>query len=127
QGHEAPDVQTLFLQPRAREQETWTGRRLGVERACAALHVDLARSIDEFETRLPELLRGREPLYWRTGGRPELDERVLAVAAHLRTRVREGNPAPLTIVDPSRLLHEMRLRKDDAELASMRKAAAITA
>ena len=119
--------QLLFLQPRQRDQEIWTGRRLGVERAKETLGVDEAHSIDELDTLLPKLLRGREPLYYRTGLRADLDTKVLGMVANLRMRVREGNPAPATIVDPSRLLHEMRLFKDDDELALMRRAAAITA
>ncbi len=119
--------QLLFLQPRQREQEIWTGRRLGVERACAALAVDQAHSIEELDSQLPGLLKGCEPLYYRTGLRPDLDARVLAVVASLRTKVREGNPAPAAIVDPSALVHEMRLRKEAGELETMRRAAAITA
>ena len=122
----AEGEQLLFLQPRQREQEIWTGRRLGVERACAVLGVDAAHSIEELDALLPALLKGREPLYYRTGMRADLDARVLALVAGLRTKVREGNPAPATIVDPSSLLHEMRLRKDADELAIMRRAAAIT-
>jgi Xaa-Pro aminopeptidase len=118
--------QVLFLQPRQREQEIWTGRRLGVERAREALGVDEARSIEELDQQLPALLRGRDPLYWRTGLRADLDAKVLAAVAALRAKVREGNPAPETIVDTAALLHEMRLRKDAHELATMRRAAAIT-
>ena len=119
--------QVLFLQPRQREQEIWTGRRLGVERAKETLAVDEAYSIEELDQRLPALLKGRDPLYYRTGLRPDLDMKVLGLVANLRTRVREGNPAPATIVDPSSILHEMRLRKDPHELATMRRAAEITA
>jgi Xaa-Pro aminopeptidase len=118
--------QVLFLQPRQRDQEIWTGRRLGVERAPAALGVDEAHSIEELDALLPALLRGREPLYFRTGMRPELDQKVLALVSTLRTKVREGNPGPAAIVDPSAILHEMRLRKEPGELETMRRAAAIT-
>ncbi|MSR45477.1 MAG: M24 family metallopeptidase [Planctomycetes bacterium] len=116
----------LFLQPRARDQEIWTGRRLGVERACEALGVDEAHSIAELDALLPKLLRGQDPLFWKTGARPDLDRTVLDLVAQLRTRVREGNPAPSRLIDPSPLLHEMRLKKEPVELAAMRKAAAIS-
>jgi Xaa-Pro aminopeptidase len=119
--------QILFLQPRNREQETWTGRRLGVERAPAALAFDEAHPIEALDEQLPKLLRGRDPLYFRTGLRADLDARVLAMVQTLRTKVRELNPAPARIIDPSALLHEMRVRKDASELAAMRKAAQISA
>jgi Xaa-Pro aminopeptidase len=117
----------LFLQPRNREQEIWTGRRLGVERAPATLGVDSAHSIEELDALLPKLLRGRDPLHYRTGLRPDLDARVLAMVNALRVRVREQNPAPSRIVDPSLLLHEMRVKKDAHEIAAMLHAAEITA
>jgi Xaa-Pro aminopeptidase len=119
--------QVLFLQPRNREQEIWTGRRLGVERAPAALGVDSAHSIEELDALLPKLLRGRDPLHYRTGLRPDLDARILAMVNALRVRVREQNPAPSRIVDPSLLLHEMRVKKDAHEIAAMLHAAEITA
>ena len=118
--------QILFLQPRNREQETWTGRRLGVERAPVALAVDEAHPIEALDELLPKLLRGRDPLWFRTGVRPDLEARILAMVQTLRTRVRELNPAPARIIDPSTLLHEMRLRKDEHELAAMREAARIS-
>ncbi|MBM4016574.1 MAG: M24 family metallopeptidase [Planctomycetes bacterium] len=117
----------LFLQPRARDQEIWTGRRLGVERASAALGVDEAHPIEQFEAQLPKLLRGRDPLWYRTGLRPDLDRLMLDQVAALRLRVREGNPAPARLHDPSPLIHEMRLHKDAGELAAMRTAARISA
>jgi len=118
--------QVLFLQPRNPEQETWTGRRLGVDRAPAELGFDEAHPIGELDALLPGLLRGRDPLFWRTGLRLDLDQRILPVVNALRLRVREFNSSPARIVDPSLLLHEMRLRKDAHELASMRRAAQIT-
>jgi Xaa-Pro aminopeptidase len=117
----------LFLQPRQRDQEIWTGRRLGVERAKEALGVDEAFSIVDLDAQLGKLVRGRDPLYFKTGARPDLDRKVLELVATLRTKVREGNPAPSRIIDPSPLLHEMRLRKEPCELAAMRQAAAISA
>jgi Xaa-Pro aminopeptidase len=116
----------LFLQPRMREQEIWTGRRLGVERAKEMLGVDEAHSIADLDAVLPKLLRGQDPLYFKTGARADLDRKVLDLVATLRTKVREGNPAPSRMIDPSPLLHEMRLRKEPCELDAMRKAAAIS-
>ena len=75
--------QILFLQPRNREQETWTGRRLGVERAPAALAVDEAHPIEALDELLPKLLRGRDPLWFRTGVRPDLEARILAMVQTL--------------------------------------------
>lgn len=119
--------QVLFLQPRHPQQEVWTGRRLGVESAAEALGVDQAFSIEEWTTRLPELLQGRDPLFYRTGPWPDRDAEILAAVHRLRTKPRTHLPAARSIFDVSLLVHEMRLRKEPAELDCMRRAAEITA
>jgi len=116
----------LFLQPRDPAAETWTGRRLGVERAPEVLDVDQAFPIGELDARLPDLLRGAQPLWFRTGRRPDLDRLVLATLETLRFKPTVARAAPEAIRDPSPLLHEMRLFKAPEELAALRTAAAIT-
>ena len=54
------------------------------------------------------------------------DARFFDCLNMLRRGSRRGTSAPDTIVDPAVHLHEMRLRKSDAEVATMRQAAAIT-
>ena len=117
--------QVLFVQPRDPGRETWTGRRLGVERAPERLEVNEAHSIDTLGQILPELMRGRSPLYYRTGSRPELDSDVLNWIHGLRS-VRQACPGPSEILDPATLVHEMRLHTDASELRWMRQAAEIT-
>jgi Xaa-Pro aminopeptidase len=50
----------LFLRDCDPEREVWTGRRLGLARAPAALGVDLALPIGELWGTLLKLLRGYE-------------------------------------------------------------------
>ena len=57
----------LFLRPNDPEMETWNGRRLGVEKAPAALNVDCAFSIDDIGTVLPSMLLGVKNLYYSDG------------------------------------------------------------
>jgi len=117
----------LFLRPRDPERETWDGPRLGVERAPDALGLDAAYPIAELDTRLPDYLENVASVHYRLGLDRRFDERLLAAldAVRLRTR-RTGGDYPTAIVDPGALLHEMRLRKSDDEIATMRKAAEIT-
>ena len=117
----------LFLRERNAAEEVWTGRRLGVERAPAALGVDRAYPIEELETRLPQLLRGYARLSTRTGEDPDQDRRFLRALARLRKRAGHKAQWPVEIVDPGALLHELRLFKTPAELERMRRAAAISA
>src|SRR3954471_18947481 len=51
-GH--PDGEfVMFVRPRDRERETWTGRRAGIEGAMIEHGADKAYTIDEFEKILP--------------------------------------------------------------------------
>src|SRR5437870_12547316 len=45
---------TLFVRPRDREKETWTGRRAGVEGAKEKFGADAAFSVEEFQEKLSE-------------------------------------------------------------------------
>lgn len=117
----------LFLRERKREEEVWTGLRLGVERAVAALRVDEAYPIGELWTRLPDLLRGHARLVYRAGLDEARDRQLNAMLARMRGQVRLEQPAPMELIDPAGSLSELRLFKSPAELAKMRRAAAITA
>ena len=59
--HAAEPV-TLFLRPRDRAAEIWTGRRVGVEGAVSDLGMGAAHSIEELAERLPALLVGATTL-----------------------------------------------------------------
>ncbi|HMD02940.1 MAG TPA: aminopeptidase P N-terminal domain-containing protein [Candidatus Baltobacteraceae bacterium] len=120
----AEHTATLFLRPKDRTAEIWTGKRAGVEGALADFGMDAAHPIAEFEDRLPELLVGASTLHFGFTLDDRLDRVVLDSVAAARFKVRRGGKAPLTFVEPGTLLHEMRLRKGPEELAIMRRAAA---
>jgi Xaa-Pro aminopeptidase len=117
----------LFLRPRDREQEIWSGLRLGVERACEALGVDEARPIEQLWKDLPTLLEGCTQLCYRTGVDAANDAELLATLTRMRAKPRSPLPWPQELFDTAPLLHEARLFKDAAELSAMRRAAEITA
>src|SRR5216110_1673553 len=48
----------MFVRPRNPSEETWTGRRAGVEGAMARFGADVAYPASELEQRMPELLGG---------------------------------------------------------------------
>lgn len=123
--HQAGKEATIYLRSRDRTQEIWTGRRLGVEAAPEMLSVDQAFPIDEFDRRLADHLTGVNTLYYAFGRDEAFDRRVHAAVAEARRRARRGGTAPEVFIEPSTLLHEMRLYKDETEIAVMRRAAAI--
>lgn len=112
----------LFLRDRDPSREAWDGPRLGVAAAPGVLGVEAAYPIGELESRLPVLLAGREALCYPLGRHPEWDPAVMGVWNG------KGRAASLaTLLHPRAGLHELRLRKDAHEVATMRRAAAATA
>jgi len=116
----------LFVRPKKREREIWDGPRAGVEGAVQEFGADVAFPIDELPKRLPDYLGNVERLHYRIAQNDEADAKVFDCLNLLRRGVRRGITAPEAIIDSSAHLHEMRLRKSDAELATMRRAAEIT-
>lgn len=112
--------EVIFLHPRDRERELWTGRRLGVQAAPDRLGVDAAYALDELDSLLARYLENADFLYYAIGRDERFDRRIHA-ALQLASR------PPRTIADPGVLLDEMRIVKDDAEIAAMRRAGAISA
>jgi Xaa-Pro aminopeptidase len=125
---EHPDHRVvLFVRPRDKDRETWDGPRAGVEGALAEFGADAAFPIRELAKQLPEYLKDVHRVHYRIGADRAFDPIVLDAIAEVRRKARTGVSAPREIVDPTVILHEMRLRKSAAELEVMAKAAAITA
>ncbi|MBL8857754.1 MAG: aminopeptidase P N-terminal domain-containing protein [Planctomycetes bacterium] len=116
----------LYLREKDREREIWTGRRLGVAAAPAALAVDEARPIEKLWDDLPQLLKNVERIVWRTGPDEARDREMLHVISKLRASAKGPVVPPLELLDPAPLLHELRLMKSPAEIEVMRRAARIT-
>jgi len=117
---------TLYVEPRNREAETWTGYRPGVDGARRDHEADEAHPNDEFRKHLPDLVRRAKRLYHVLGRDPAVDAKLTEVLEDLRLRSRQGHEPAEAIVDPRGIVHEMRLFKEPAELDVMRRAAAIT-
>jgi Xaa-Pro aminopeptidase len=116
----------LFVRPKKREREIWDGPRTGIEGAVEAFGADVAFPIDELAKRLPDYLGNVERLHYRLAENDEADATLFDCLNLLRRGSRRGITAPEAIIDSSVHLHEMRLRKSDGELATMRQAATIT-
>jgi Xaa-Pro aminopeptidase len=118
---------SLFVEPRDRAAETWTGYRPGVEGAVADYGADEAHPVEALDEKLPGLLERAQRLFHVLGRDTRLDARIVEILELMRLRSRQGLDPAAEIVDPRRALHEMRLRKEPAELALLRRAAAISA
>lgn len=117
---------TLFVRPKDALRETWDGERLGVDGAIARLGADFAFGVDEFASKLLEMLKGHSQLFYAIGRVSEHDCTVLTAIRKLRERSRRGDKGPTAILEPSTILHEMRLRKSTEEVEQLSRAIEIT-
>ena len=116
----------LFCREKNLEREIWEGFRYGPEAACTHFGVDEAWPIDEFDGRLAPLLADQPAIFFTLGHDSAWDRRVVDALNRVREQVRTGIAAPASITDLHRLIDEMRLIKDSHEVATMRRAAAIS-
>ena len=116
----------LFCRDKNLDMEIWDGFRYGPAAAAEAFGFDEAYSISELDTRVPALLENVPALYWPVGNAP-IDSRVAGWLASVRSRARAGVDAPTQYGDLLALVDEMRLRKDERELAVLHRAGQISA
>ena len=124
--HKSGERDALFLRPRDRMAEIWTGKRVGVEGAVADFGMNVAHPIEELAAKLPDYLEGARALHYSLGANEPLDRIVMDAVKQARYRVRRGGKAPLAYVEPGTIVHEMRLHKSPEEVEIMRRAAAAT-
>jgi Xaa-Pro aminopeptidase len=119
---------TLFVRPRDPEREIWDGYRAGVEGAVRDYKADEAFPVGDFDEKLEEILDGPSVLYYAFGHTvPEMDQKIIRQLTLMRETNRKPLEPPATIVDPTSILHEMRVLKNDAEIEIMQRAADIAA
>ena len=123
---ERPARSILFCREKNVEREIWDGYRYGPEAARSAFGVDEAWPIAELDTRLPDLLADASALYYATASNAALDAQVAGWIKAVRARSRSGVTAPSAFHDLLPLLDEMRLIKDEDELAIMQRAGDIS-
>lgn len=117
----------LFCQEKIKEQEIWTGRRVGPEAAPEVLGADDAFPITDIDDILPGLLEGKDRIYASLGVRQDFDHQLMQWVNHIKTQVRNGATPPREFSALDHLLHEMRLIKSAAEIAVMKEAAEVSA
>jgi Xaa-Pro aminopeptidase len=117
----------LLCRERNPEREIWDGLRLGPAAAPAALGVDEALTVDTLEATLPQRLAGQPAVWFAFGQHDGLQSQIDRWLARVRAREGDGIEGPQNQRDLAPLLAEMRLVKDDGEIHTMRRAAAISA
>ena len=117
---------TLFVEPRDRAAETWTGYRPGVEGALQDYGADEAYPRAEFTARIPELVKKARRILHVLQRDAEIDAKLIGTLDEMRLRSRAGFVPASEIADPRAIVHEMRLKKTAEEIELMRRAVAIS-
>jgi len=113
----------LFVPARDFKNEQWTGWRAGVEGAKQEHQAEQAYPNDELWKRLPDLWRGARSLVVSDGGNQAFRTRLLEAWKPGDPNATEARP----VVDAAPILNQLRLIKDDTEIALMRRAASLSA
>lgn len=117
----------LFCRDKNPERELWDGFRYGPEAAKEAFRIDETASIATLDEAMPKLIANQRVLFYAPGADAGWDARVMNWLNRVRAQSRTGVTAPHEIRDVRAVLDEMRLFKDATELATMRRAAVISA
>ncbi|MCK5720217.1 MAG: aminopeptidase P N-terminal domain-containing protein [Thiomargarita sp.] len=116
----------LFCRERNQEKETWDGSRAGLEGACELYGADDAFPITDIDDIVPGLMESCQRIYYPMGYYQEFDEKITEWINSLREQVRRGVTAPYEMVALDHVLNEMRLHKNEAEIAEIRNAVKMT-
>jgi len=116
----------MFCRDRDPEKETWHGRRLGVDRAPAALGADDAFPIEDVDEILPGLLEGRQHVYHTLGKNQAFDAQLLGWLKKSRM-ARRSNDDPDAFISLDYHLHDMRVVKSRTEQKHLKSAAKLSA
>ncbi|NND44682.1 MAG: M24 family metallopeptidase [Xanthomonadales bacterium] len=117
----------LFCREKDPKREMWDGPMAGVEGAVEDFGMSEAHDIETAEQRMPELLKGRERVYYDLGRDVDFDHLLIGWMNSFRSKAHRDFRAPDEIIALDHLLHDMRLFKSRGEVAAMRKSARIAA
>lgn len=124
--HHPEYQEILFVHPKDPVAEMWMGERLGPEKAREIFEVDACFSIEEFEQKLPEFLEGHTKVAIDYQNHKDHFTKVLAAMEKLshQKKKKVHKPVDIKLINP--IIGQMRLVKDESELAFMKAALEIT-
>lgn len=117
----------LFCRTNQADQELWTGKRLGVDEAPAALGLDAAFPIENLSDEIVAWLAKARAVFYPLARDAAFDTDVSRWIEAVRIKThRVGNPLR-AVIDIAPLIDEMRLFKDAGEIQTLRRSATIAA
>ncbi|MDC0387569.1 aminopeptidase P N-terminal domain-containing protein [Gammaproteobacteria bacterium] len=124
--NENNDVQSIaFVPEKDQLKEIWDGYRAGPEGAMKDHGFDLAFHNTEIDQRLPDLLAGRNQVFYPVGKSQRLDADIIEWIKSAKSKDRHSSA--IDIADASSKVGNQRLIKDEDEIKIMKKACQISA
>jgi len=124
--NENNDVQSIaFVPEKDQLKEIWDGYRAGPEGAMKDHGFDLAFNNTEIDQRLPDLLAGRNQVFYPVGKSQRLDADIIEWIKSAKSKDRHSSA--IDIADASSKVGNQRLIKDEDEIKIMKKACQISA
>ncbi len=118
---------TLFVLPQDPKKEVWTGWRLNFEETVRKYGADQALDIAGYESTVLTVMKTADKVYTNLNHEQEHQYKILDQLRQVRSEVQRNGGGPEGLESIGSIVHEMRLIKDDAEIALMQKAADISA
>jgi len=104
----------LFVRPKDKEAETWSGYRTGVELAKEKYGADAAYSIAELDTKLIEYVQSAPQLYYHFGNDQAFNNRIISLWQLLLRKMVKKGKGPAAIADSKLLMQQFRRVKTPA-------------
>jgi Xaa-Pro aminopeptidase len=117
----------LFVHPKEREKEIWTGYRVGVEAAKEEYGADVVYAIGEFDAQIQQYLLNSDQIYYHMGRDEELNDKIIKHWQRTLSGYQKRGTGPMAIEDPVSVLHPLRRVKSEHEIHLLRQAAEIAA
>ncbi len=116
----------LFVRKKDQARETWDGFRFGPEATQAQFLMDAVYPIEEFGTKIVDLLRGAESLYYRNYKNPMMDIKIKDALEALRLGQGRTGYGLLSVHDADALLAEFRVIKGPTDLENHKRACTLS-
>lgn len=117
----------LFSLSKDPQIELWHGARIGQEMACKQYGANQAFPLDMANEILPQLFAGKDNIYFNGIDNLHNYEQITNWLDLLGNLERKGINKPTCFIDTRKILHPMRMKKDEYEIDLLRKAINITA
>jgi Xaa-Pro aminopeptidase len=116
----------LFAPEPDPKHELWFGSRLGLEELADVFGAGAAYPLSQLEEKLPDLLEGADRIFFRIGSDARCQALVFAALERARNRGPRKGEGPRGVLDPGEVLDELRIVKEEEEIARLRQAAQVT-